>query len=161
MDNNGKMKDLKIQDTLEVLVFNLSNEKYCVDLKMIREIAKIKKLTKVPNTPTFIKGLIDLRGKIVTIIDMKELLKIATKNDLCNLSIICEVNDDLVGFCVDNIERSIKVSSDEIRTNLKEINPEILHYVKGHILQNGEIITSVDLEKIIFSPEITNLLKGE
>ncbi|MFA4823854.1 MAG: chemotaxis protein CheW [Methanoregula sp.] len=67
---------------LQVVEFLLGKEHYAVDLFDVREVVEYTSITKLPNTPSFMKGIIDLRGEITTIIDLKERLNILEKSDL-------------------------------------------------------------------------------
>jgi len=67
---------------LQVVEFLLGKEHYAVDLFDVREVVEYTSITQLPNTPTYMKGIIDLRGEITTIIDLKERLNILDKSDL-------------------------------------------------------------------------------
>jgi purine-binding chemotaxis protein CheW len=67
---------------LQVVEFLLGKEHYAVDLFDVREVVEYTSITKLPNTPSYMKGIIDLRGEITTIIDLKERLNIVEKSDL-------------------------------------------------------------------------------
>jgi purine-binding chemotaxis protein CheW len=67
---------------LQVVEFLLGKEHYAVDLFDVREVVEYTSITKLPNTPSYMKGIIDLRGEITTIIDLKERLNILEKSDL-------------------------------------------------------------------------------
>ena len=67
---------------LQVVEFLLGKEHYAVDLFDVREVVEYTSITQLPNTPTYMKGIIDLRGEITTIIDLKERLNILEKSDL-------------------------------------------------------------------------------
>ncbi|MCK9579188.1 MAG: chemotaxis protein CheW [Methanoregula sp.] len=66
---------------LQVVEFLLGKERYAVDLFDVREVVEYTSITQLPNTPTYMKGIIDLRGEITTIIDLKERLNIMEKSD--------------------------------------------------------------------------------
>jgi purine-binding chemotaxis protein CheW len=75
-------KDLHQAGKLQVVEFLLGKEHYAVDLFDVREVVEYTSITKLPNTPSYMKGIIDLRGEITTIIDLKERLNILEKSDL-------------------------------------------------------------------------------
>ncbi|NMB80153.1 MAG: purine-binding chemotaxis protein CheW, partial [Methanomicrobiales archaeon] len=66
---------------LQVVEFLLGREHYAVDLFDVREVVEFTSITQLPNTPSYMKGIIDLRGEITTIIDLKERLHIGEKSD--------------------------------------------------------------------------------
>jgi purine-binding chemotaxis protein CheW len=78
----AKKKDLHQAGKLQVVEFLLGREHYAIDLFDVREVVEYTTITKLPNTPSYMKGIIDLRGEITTIIDLKERLNILEKSDL-------------------------------------------------------------------------------
>ncbi|MHB8163998.1 MAG: chemotaxis protein CheW [Methanoregula sp.] len=75
-------KDQHQKGKLQVVEFLLGKEHYAVDLFDVREVVEYTSITKLPNTPSYMKGIIDLRGEITTIIDLKERLNILEKSDI-------------------------------------------------------------------------------
>ena len=75
-----KPKD-QVGGKLQVVEFLLGKEHYAVDLFDVREVVEYTTITQLPNTPSYMKGIIDLRGEITTIIDLKERLNIDEKSD--------------------------------------------------------------------------------
>ncbi|MDO8871152.1 MAG: chemotaxis protein CheW [Methanoregula sp.] len=75
-------KDGHQSGKLQVVEFLLGKEHYAVDLFDVREVVEYTSITKLPNTPSYMRGIIDLRGEITTIIDLKERLTILEKSDL-------------------------------------------------------------------------------
>jgi purine-binding chemotaxis protein CheW len=75
-------KDQHQAGKLQVVEFLLGKEHYAIDLFDVREVVEYTSITQLPNTPSFMKGIIDLRGEITTIIDLKERLNILEKSDL-------------------------------------------------------------------------------
>jgi len=76
----AKAKDLHQPGKLQVVEFLLGKEHYAVDLFDVREVVEYTSITQLPNTPSYMKGIIDLRGEITTIIDLKERLNIVEKS---------------------------------------------------------------------------------
>ncbi len=77
---SGNLAEKRIGKTFQVLEFLLGREHFAIDLFDVREVVEYTSITKLPNTPSYMKGIIDLRGEITTIIDLKERLNIAEQS---------------------------------------------------------------------------------
>ncbi|MFA4823856.1 MAG: chemotaxis protein CheW [Methanoregula sp.] len=79
--SNGRTGSARQQDSFQVLEFLLGKEHFAIDLFDVREVVEYTTITKLPNTLPYMKGIIDLRGEITTILDLKERLHILRVND--------------------------------------------------------------------------------
>jgi len=86
LDNNNSIKEKKAgkheKGMLQVVEFLLGNERYAVDLFDVKEVVEYTTITKLPNSATYMKGIIDLRGEITTIVDLKDRLHIAASTEV-------------------------------------------------------------------------------
>ncbi|WP_372995558.1 chemotaxis protein CheW [Lutispora sp.] len=135
----------------QYVIFKLEDEEYGVDIKNVREITVNKTTTRIPNTPDFIDGVINIRGDTIPIIDLKKRFNIAEKeiNGKAKRIIIVNVEDKLVGFIVDDASQVIRINTDDI-----ENPPEILtginrSYISGIGKVNERIIVLIDLERLL------------
>lgn len=125
---------------MQVIVFNLGNEKFALETKYIHGIEKIMDFTHVPLAPDYIKGLINLRGNIITVIDLKIYLNMEYVDKEENI-IIVEINDEKIGFMVDCVFEVIEITSDMIE-KMSDIKEQIIGVIKFNdyiaTLLNGE-----------------------
>ena len=93
-----------INDELKLIIFKLGREEYGMDILRVQEIKRMMGITRVPSTPTFIRGVINLRGSVLPVIDLRTRLGLA-ENDLTEAAriIVVLVNDGIVGFIVDEV----------------------------------------------------------
>lgn len=128
---------------MQIAVFTLGKEKYALETKYIHGIEKMMTITKVPNAPYYIKGLANLRGSIITIIDLKALLNIKANSEEDNI-IIVNIDDNSAGFIVDYVEEVLEVKDsmiEQVDTSNK--------FIKGVINLNDYIVTLLEGEKLL------------
>ncbi len=146
----------------QYVIFKLGNEEYGVDIMKVKEICEFKKSTKVPNTPYFVDGIINLRGEIIPIINLKKRFKIdGNEINSDTRIIVININDRNVGFIVDAASQVLRISEDEI-----EKAPEIIagvdrQYINGVGKIDDKIVILLDLEKILTEEEKEKLEEME
>lgn len=147
------------------LNFIIDSEQYCIDITMIREIMAMTELTPIPQTPDFISGVINLRGKIIPIIDLRlkfGLPFLEYTNRSC-IVVVELVDDDeqatLMGLTVDTIHEVVNISESKIY-QVPLINSKIeSDYIKGMVEVEGQIMVVLDIESIIGEDEFVLLDK--
>ena len=119
MSTNALMKldDVSKHDELIQLVsFVLSGEEYGVEVLKVREIIRMPTITKMPNVPQHVEGIINLRGKVIPIISMRSRFNLMESEDSSQTRIIImEVCGSLTGFIVDSVSEVIRIHSNEIQ----------------------------------------------
>jgi purine-binding chemotaxis protein CheW len=145
-------------EAMEVIEFEISNnankEKYAFDIKYIDEVFRYKKVALLPCTPSFIIGIINFRGKILSVIDIRNF--IGFTSDAKNFNevrqvIVVKVNEFEVGIAVDNILGYYSISSEEIQQTVLTITNERKEFFIG-IAQNNTMV--LDIKNIMLSEKI-------
>ena len=135
---------------MQLIIFEISNEKFGFDLTRMKEINRDLLITPVPNAPEYFKGVANLRGKIVPIIDLKKRLNLSSAGRVKNPRIIViEIDDELLGFKVDRVFEVMRIDNNKI---LKLTGSSTLidnNCIKGIIKIDSGIITLLELEKLI------------
>jgi len=117
---------------IQMVTFSLGNEEFGIDILKVHEINRMMELTKVPKAPEFILGVINLRGLIIPVVDLKKRFKMENKEpDKKTRIMIIETMEKLICFIVDEIKEVVRVSYDRI-----EPPPEIVagigcEYLRG------------------------------
>ncbi|KYH34791.1 chemotaxis protein CheW [Clostridium tepidiprofundi DSM 19306] len=133
---------------MQVVVFTLNNEQFAVETEKVQTINDIMKITKVPKAPKYIKGLINLRGNVISLLDINLLLDIDKSSTEQQNIIILKIQDELVGIVVDQVDEVLDVDKDKVE-NLEESRRKI--YIKGIINFLDRIVTLIDIDKLILS----------
>lgn len=150
----------EIVETTQYLTFNLSEEVFAVDVGRVREILEITTITKVPQTPDFMRGVINLRGSVVPVIDLR--LKFGmteTERTVNTCIIVVEVNMDdetiVLGSLADSVQEVIEMEPEQI-----EAAPHIgthlnTDFIKGMGKHDGRFVMILDIDRIFSAQEIS------
>lgn len=148
----------------QLVVFQLAQQTYGIDIASVFEIIRMEKITKVPRTPDFVEGVINLRGKIIPVIDLCKRFGLDC-SDATNSSriIIVDVDGNTIGMIVDAVSEVLSVPVDSI-----EPPPSMIHgidaaYLRGIAILEGGLIILLNLGKILHEHEIDEIeeLKAE
>jgi len=153
MDANNSSEADKVRR--EYLVFALGNEEYGIDILKVQEIRGYDAVTRLAKSPSFIKGVINLRGHIVPIVDMR--IKFDVGNVIYNdftVVIILNVLNRTVGMVVDGVSDVIELSGDDIRPAPEFGAVMNTHYIQGLGVVGERMIIMVDIEKLMSSDEM-------
>jgi purine-binding chemotaxis protein CheW len=98
---------------LQLVTFEVSDEEFAVDILAVQEINRMMDLTRVPQSPADVEGVINLRGKIIPVIDLRKKFGMAsgTRTDH-NRIVVVEVHKKVIGFIVDRVHEVLRISSD-------------------------------------------------
>ncbi|QFT88888.1 Chemotaxis protein CheW [Bacillus sp. THAF10] len=142
-----------MQDTaqmLKLIVFELGDEEYAIPVHQVRSIEKLMKFTRVPNVPAFIKGVINLRGVITPIIDLKSRLEMEESPPSHSSRIIITVVDDIeVGFIVDAANDVVDITEEDIEPSPEVVGTVAKKYVQGVVNVNKRLFVCLDLSEIL------------
>ncbi len=141
-------------EILQLVSFKIGNEEFGVDILNVQEINKMTQITKVPNAPDFVEGVINLRGRIIPVIDLRTRLKLEKKeHDKDTRIIVVEISNKTVGFIVDAVKEVLRVP-----VNITEAPPEIVTGIDSEFIKSvgkldDRLLILMDLNKIITNVE--------
>ncbi|SMP41379.1 chemotaxis protein CheW [Anoxynatronum buryatiense] len=138
----------------QYVIFKLNQEEYGVAISHVQEITEIKSITSVPNTPAFVEGIINLRGKIVPIVSIKKRFDLPLEGELEEQRIIIiNLNEKQVGFIVDDASQVLTMDESQIESPPELIAGIDRDYIIGIGKVDEKIIVLLDLEKILSDKE--------
>jgi purine-binding chemotaxis protein CheW len=139
----------------EYLTFMLGNETYGIDILKVQEIRGYDTVTHIANAPEFIKGVINLRGVIVPIVDMRIKFKVGepTYHEF-TVVIIMNVLDRVIGMVVDGVSDVVALTPEQIRPAPEMGAALDTTYITGLGAQNDQMLILVDIEKMMSSEEM-------
>lgn len=145
------------KETLRILAFTLDKENYCIEITNAKEVFTPGLITFVPNAPGFLRGVTNLHGTIIPLIDLRPLLGLAAGEvSQSSKVIVAEVKDGLVGIIVDRIYAASKIEKELIQPPLATLQGKILEYTVGQVRLEAGIMALLDLKKILGSVEFKN-----
>jgi len=147
-----EIEELKKESTelLQLVSFMISNEEFGVSILFVQEINRMLQITKVPNAPNFVDGVVNLRGRVIPVIDLRTKLGIERKeHDKNTRIVVVEVGGKNAGFIVDAVKEVLRIPE-----SITEAPPEIVTGINSEFITavaklDDRLITIIDLEKIL------------
>ncbi|WP_138202703.1 chemotaxis protein CheW [Haloimpatiens lingqiaonensis] len=133
---------------MQVVIFKLQDEEFAVETAKIQSITDTMEITRVPKAPNYIKGLINLRGNIIPLLNLKMLLDIEINDIEQENIIIVSINEESIGIIVDMVEEVLEIEENIIE-NLNEKDKK--EYIKGIINFKDRIVTLIDIDKLVLN----------
>ncbi|WP_163193296.1 chemotaxis protein CheW [Clostridium thermarum] len=130
---------------MQIIVFRLNDEQFAVETSKVQGINDMMQITKVPGAPKYIKGLINLRGNVISLLDLELLLDIEKKGFEKNNIIILSIRDELVGIAVDAVSEVMDVTDNKLEKIKDNKNRE---YVKSIVNLGDRIVTLIDIDEL-------------
>ncbi|PKG93168.1 chemotaxis protein CheW [Paraglaciecola sp. MB-3u-78] len=142
-------------DSREFLSFVLGEEQYALDIMSVKEIRGYEAVTKVANAPPFIKGVINLRGDIVPIVDLRLKFAVgeATYNEF-TIVIMLKVAERILGIVVDGVSDVIRLADEQIRPPPEFGVTFDTRYLLGLVPIDDQMVILVNIESLILSDEL-------
>lgn len=155
------MAQIEYQDE-KLIIFRVENEEYAVSIKYVGSIERIEKITRVPGSPSFVKGVINLRGVITPVIDIKERFhQRETEFTEQTRIIIIHIEDMTVGFIVDEANDVVDVNSSLIEAAPEVIGAKEAKYIAGVIKLEERLLVLLELAEVLQGEEISELKSFE
>ncbi|WP_454784175.1 chemotaxis protein CheW [Legionella sp. WA2024007413] len=148
----------KEQQLVQLIVFRTGNEEFCIPINDAQEIIKVVPITPIPDSPYFMRGLINVRGDIVAIIDIKKLFSLPSIDiDNPKHIIITKQRSGIFGLIVDEVVEVLRVNGTDINQNPSSIVNIHEKYVGGVVIYENRLIILLDLSSILTQEELIKL----
>ncbi len=149
----------KAEDERQLVLFQLSGENYGVDIYSVQRLIQVPEITKVPKAPTFVEGVIDVRGDIIPVINLLKRFGISNAEVRGNGRIvITEIGDQIVGFLVDAVSEVTRLSEHDIEPPSAVVAGKDTEFISGIGKQaHGDknlLIIVLDVEKVLGQQEL-------
>lgn len=143
---------------LHIVGFRVGRETFGVPISLVHEIVRVPEITAVPDAPGCVEGVINLRGKIISIIDLrKKFGERHIQGSKKNRILVAEVEGKLVGLVVDAASEVLKIPAGEVEAPPSTLEEGDSHYVTGVGKLNGRLIILIDLTKVLQRGELRRL----
>jgi len=135
---------------LQLVVFSIGKEHYGVSIDAVQEIVQVPELTIVPDAPVVLEGVINLRGKVVPVIDLRKRLRLmGSSTTTAKRILVTENNGSMVGLLVDTVSEVCKVLPDAVEAPPEMILAIGIAYITGVVKSADRLIILLDLKKIL------------
>lgn len=154
----------KSEELLQLVSFKIGNEEFGVDILKVQEINRMLKITQVPNAPYFVDGVVNLRGRIIPVVDLRTRLNMEKKEHNKNTRIIVvELGDKTIGFIVDEVSEVLRIPK-----SITEPPPEMVAGINSDFitavgklsersLGEDRLLILLDLQKILQTEELSDI----
>lgn len=138
------------QESIKVIVFQLADKEYAIPVSYVRGIEKLVHITRVPKTPHFVKGVINLRGVVTPIIDLRERFGlVASENVESTRIIIISLEDMEVGFVVDSANDVLDIAANSIEPQPEVVGSFEEEFISGVAKLDKRLLILLRLEKVL------------
>ncbi len=155
-----------ITETSQYLTFKLDEEIYAIDISQVREVLDFSDITKVPRMPEFMRGVINLRGGVVPVIDLRLKFEMSsTERTVDTCIIIIEITMDgektLLGALADSVQEVLNLEPDQLEPAPKLGTRLKTEFIKGMGKKNDDFIIIVDIDKVFSVDELVGIQDSE
>ncbi len=156
LDNHDTVREKIDQVDFKMVTFSLSGKDYGIDIMKVKEIARFVNFTYVPNTPGFVRGVYNLRGEIISIIDLRALFNLPFQQKAANeeeSGLILRLDSNLIGVVVDKIDKVIGINSGNIQPPHPIFGDINIKYINGVVENDGRLYIILDVERVLGKSE--------
>jgi len=147
---------------IQLACFRIGGEMYALDILRIKEIIRPQKLTPVPKAPPFIEGVINLRGAVIPVVDLRKRFDHAAGGtDRKTRVIICAISGKVIGLIVDEVTEVRRYSRQEVQPAPQFLRGKGAEFFLGVCRRDDDLVMLLDLERILSSGEKIDLEKIE
>jgi len=135
---------------MQLVVFDLASESYGVDISTVREIIRMQAITRVPGAPQYVEGIINLRGQVIPVVDLRKRLDLKAGEQTGNSRIVwVTINEHDVGVIVDAVTEVLRIPIDSIEPPMEMVSSIDTDFVRGIAKLENRLIILLDLSKAL------------
>ena len=150
--------EAKLAGEMQLVVFSLGREEFAVEVAQVREIMRMEEITRMPKTPHYVEGIINLRGQIIAVIDLGKRLNLedAERGSEARI-IVVEAKDIKVGMIVDSVSEVLRVDANAVEPSPTLATDVSAAFLQGVVKQDNRLIILLDLTKVLSLEEIEGI----
>jgi purine-binding chemotaxis protein CheW len=139
---------------MQWVTFRLGDEKYGINVMQVQEVLRVTEIAPVPGAPSYVLGIINLRGNVVTVIDTRDRFGLMPKEpDDISRIVIIETENHIIGILVDSVAEVVEMRASGIEAAPNVGNDESSKYIQGVTSRENELLILVDLNKFLSDEE--------
>jgi purine-binding chemotaxis protein CheW len=152
-------------DNFQIIVFKQGEEEYALQIAQIKEVVITPNITKMPQTPSFIRGVANVRGNIIAVMDLEEMFDLKrnqNQQEGKNFTLVVESEDLKMGILVHEVPNTLSVSSKDFDQSVNVISDSRINsnYIRGIIKANQRLIILIDIFKVIDQEMLNSVRKS-
>jgi purine-binding chemotaxis protein CheW len=150
----GLMREAKIETEQQLVLFDLALEHYAIDSMNVREIIRMQSITKIPGAPASVEGVINLRGKVTPVMDLRKRLGLAVSQESKETRIVVvEVEGQDVGLIVDGVSEVLRIPVSVIEPTSTIVAAEEADYILGVAKLETKLVILLDIGRLLVGGE--------
>ena len=159
MAANDAVKNKSTDDpVLQWVTFRLDGETYGINVMQVQEVLRYSEIAAVPGAPSYVLGIINLRGNVVTVIDTRHRFNLGAGEITDNSRIvIIETDRHVIGIFVDSVAEEVYLRQSEIEIAPNVGNEESAKFIQGVCQKNNELLILIELNKLLTGEEWSDL----
>jgi purine-binding chemotaxis protein CheW len=151
MEEAHKRQDAEL---MQLVTFSIGEEEFGVDILKVQEIIRMMEITKVPRAPDFVEGVINLRGKVIPILDLRRRFGLVTRDhDKHTRIIVIEISNMIVGFVVDSVSEVLRIPSNTVEPPPPVVSGLESEYISGVGKLADRLLILLDLDRLLSREE--------
>ncbi|MEO8596924.1 MAG: chemotaxis protein CheW [Candidatus Solibacter sp.] len=156
----------EITETRQYLTFKLGEEVFAIDVSKVREVLDFTTVTKIPRTPDFMSGVINLRGNVVPVVDLRLCFEMSHTEKTVNTCIVVvemlvEGEPTVIGALADSVEEVIDLEPDQIQPAPRMGTQVHTEFIKGMGKRDTQFIMILDIDRVFSSDELSAVRSAE
>lgn len=135
---------------MELVAFRIGEQEYCVDIMAVREIRGWSPATTLPHAPSFVQGVINLRGAVLPIVDLSARLGLGEATPTArHVTIVVQIGDHVMGLLVDAVSDILTVTPEQMLPTPDVASDTTRMFVKGVFAMEGRMISLIEIDQIL------------
>jgi purine-binding chemotaxis protein CheW len=156
MDTDSSADKRANGELLQLVTFEIGDEEFGIDILKVQEIIRTMAITKVPNSPPHVEGVINLRGKVIPVIDLRcRFMMDYRQHDNQTRIIVVDLHRMVIGFVVDGVSEVLRIESSTVEPPPPVVSGIESEYIKGVGKLDNRLLILLDLDKLIPIEELT------
>ncbi|MCG2735830.1 MAG: chemotaxis protein CheW [Candidatus Methanoperedenaceae archaeon] len=153
------MKKTDTPGELQLVIFNIGSEEFGIEIKKVQEIIRMPNITEIPRAPSFVKGVINLRGRIIVVISLNVILGIGCREYNANTRIIVvDIDSTVMGFIVESVSEVLHISSKDVELPSPLITSKIQsEYIEGVGKLDDRLLILLNIDKMLNAEELKKI----
>ena len=138
-----------LSELIQLVSFRLGQEEFGVDILKVQEINRMVEITKVPQAPYYCEGVINLRGKVIPVIDLRKKFEMEVReHDKNTRIVVCDVDGNVTGMIVDAVEEVLRIPQSTIEEAPKVVTTVNSEYINGVAKLDERLLIFLDISRI-------------
>lgn len=159
---NGVAENQVVEDEEQLVIFDLANEQYGVDIASVYEIIRPQDITRVPQTPQYVEGVINLRGQVIPVIDLRRRMGLpAEGRGRSSRIVVVKIDDQTIGMSVDGVSEVLRIPPAVIEPPSPIVTGVDSDYLRGIAKMEDKLIILLSLEKVVTKADTQAIAMAE